>query len=128
MYERTRSQVGQIDALFVGMECEGSPIETANGPYQVEGTYTDEMSLSRSTRASDAAEALALVDAVGARRAFVYAMGLERCLASMFGVPDPTTSYSLSQVDVFVEGCAQRGSRAELLRGQLMLPPGDEPA
>ena len=59
VYDLARAQVGPVAALFVGMECEGSPMATANGPYLPEGVHTTEMSESRRTKASDAESASA---------------------------------------------------------------------
>lgn len=117
LYEHARAHLGPVAALFLGMECEGSAMTVANGPYLPARTYTEAMTESRRTRASDAAEALAMVTALRAQQAYVYAMGLEPWLAYMFGAPDPTKTYSLSQVDVFVDACTQQGVPARLLNG-----------
>jgi L-ascorbate metabolism protein UlaG (beta-lactamase superfamily) len=121
VYELAREHLGPVAALFLGMECEGSAMTVANRPYLPERVYTTAMAESRRTKASDAANALALVDALRPGRAYVYAMGLEPWLAYMFGVPDPTKSYSLSQVEVFERACAERGVPARLLNGHEVL-------
>ncbi|WP_433607276.1 MBL fold metallo-hydrolase [Dactylosporangium sp. CA-139114] len=124
IYEHARDLIGPVAALFIGMECEGSPLTTANAPYLPEGLYTAGMAESRRTNASDAAGALQVLDALRPERAYVYAMGLEPWLSYMFGVPDPTKTYSLSQVEVFERECSRRAVPARLLRGAQVLELG----
>ncbi|MFN2497043.1 MAG: hypothetical protein ABR608_14230 [Pseudonocardiaceae bacterium] len=54
LYVPVRARYGDVDFLFVGMECEGSPMTTANGPYLPPGRHTPEMAEDRRTNASDA--------------------------------------------------------------------------
>jgi L-ascorbate metabolism protein UlaG (beta-lactamase superfamily) len=117
VYEMAREQLGPVSALFIGMECEGSAMATANRPYLPDGAHTPAMSQSRRTRASDAAEGLALVRALRPAQVYVYAMGLEPWLSYMFGVPDPARSYSLAQARELIRRCADMGVPARLLRG-----------
>ena len=126
VYAIARRQLGEVDAVFVGMECEGSPLLLANGPYLPPHIHSSDISESRRTKASDAASALSLVTALEPTEAYVYAMGLEPWLSYMFGVPDLTKSHSLSQVDVFLEQCRRYGITADLLSGTAVLVFGDE--
>jgi L-ascorbate metabolism protein UlaG (beta-lactamase superfamily) len=131
IYQNARERLGPVGAVFVGMECEGSPMTTANRPYLPTGLHTLDMAQSRRTKASDAAAGLALVRALRPSRAYVYAMGLEAWLSYMFGVPDETRRYSLAQTDLFIDGCAALGIPAKLLCGSQVvdLPAdGDPPA
>ena len=121
IYQAARQQLGPISALFIGMECEGSPMTTANRPYLPAALYTPEMSQSRRTKASDAAAAIAAVRALRPERAYVYAMGLEPWLSYMFGVPDQTRSYSLAQTELFIMDCTALGVPAELLCGSQLV-------
>ncbi|WP_405135474.1 MBL fold metallo-hydrolase [Nocardia sp. NBC_01388] len=121
VYEVAREQLGPIDSLFIGMECEGSPMTMASGPYLPTGQYTEQMSQARRTKGSDAAGGMELVHALGPRQVYVYAMGLEPWLSYMFGVSDPTRSYSLAQTEAFITECAALGLPAELLRGSQTL-------
>jgi L-ascorbate metabolism protein UlaG (beta-lactamase superfamily) len=116
VYELARGQLGEVAALFIGMECEGSPMMTATRPYLPPGLHTETMSQSRRTKASDASGGLALVRALAPRRAYVYAMGLEPWLSYMFGVPDQAKSYSLAQTETFIAECIALGVPAELLQ------------
>lgn len=117
VYEMARGMLGPVSALFVGMECEGSALTTANAPYLPPGMYTSEVAESRRTKASNAEEALRLVDALRPAHAYVYAMGLEPWLSYMFGVVDQAKSYSMAQAESFIAECAVLGIPARLLRG-----------
>jgi L-ascorbate metabolism protein UlaG (beta-lactamase superfamily) len=121
VYDMARDLLGAVSAVYLGMECEGSPMTTAMGPYLPPGRHSDAMSRSRRTRGSNAADAIALVNALRPGRAYVYAMGLEPWLSYMFGVPDKTRSYSLAQADVFLSKCADLGIPARLLSGSQWL-------
>lgn len=117
VYRTARDLLGEVGAAFIGMECEGSPMTTAMGPYLPDGLHTEEMAQSRRTKGSDAAAALRLVGELEPKAAYIYAMGLEPWLSYMFGVPDRTRSYSLAQTDEFIARCAERGLPARLLSG-----------
>lgn len=121
IYEKARDKLGPVSALFVGMECEGSPMVTANGPYLPDDLHTLQMSRSRRTRASDAAAGLALVRALCPGVAYVYAMGLEPWLSYMFGIPDKARSYSLAQTEKFIQRSVAMGVPARLLCGSQVL-------
>jgi L-ascorbate metabolism protein UlaG (beta-lactamase superfamily) len=117
VYTMARELLGKVDTLFLGMECEGSPMTVASGPYLPRALYTDEMGETRRTRGSNAEEGLELQQSLGAGRVYIYAMGLEPWLAYMFGVSDPTKSYSLAQARWFIEQCRRNGVPAQLLSG-----------
>jgi L-ascorbate metabolism protein UlaG (beta-lactamase superfamily) len=120
VYRRIRDALGPTDVGFVGLECEGSSLVHANAPYlarEVKNEHAEQ----RRTNASDCAGALAMIEALGCSQAYVYAMGLEPWLAYMFGVPDEGRSYSMEQVELFLEACAERGVQAELLQGTRLL-------
>lgn len=128
VYELVRDQIGPVAALFVGMECEGSPMNTATGPYLPADVHSTDMVESRRTKASDAEAALRLVMALRPAQAYVYAMGLEPWLSFMFGVLDPAKTYSLDQADLFISQCHARGIPAEMLTGARVLALADEAA
>lgn len=124
VYEMARAMLGSVSTLFVGMECEGSAMTTANEPYLPADMYTHEVSESRRTKGSNADEALRLVRALQPACVYIYAMGLEPWLSYMFGVVDETRSYSIAQTKVFITECARVGFPARLLRGYQKLRDG----
>jgi L-ascorbate metabolism protein UlaG (beta-lactamase superfamily) len=76
LYEHLRRILGDIETVFLGMECVGAPLSWLYGallPSKL--NYTQDQS--RRTKGSDSAAALALLEAVGAKRVYIYAMGNE---------------------------------------------------
>lgn len=76
LYEQLRRILGDIETVFLGMECVGAPLSWLYGallPSKLNYTHDQ----SRRTKGSDSAAALALLEAVGAKRVYIYAMGNE---------------------------------------------------
>src|SRR5262249_41244494 len=76
LYSRLRTCLGAVEPVFVGMECVGAPLSWLYGsllPHRVQHGYDN----SRRTKGSNAEAALAMVEAVGGKRVYIYAMGAE---------------------------------------------------
>lgn len=85
MYEHLRRALGTIDTVFIGMECVGAPLSWSCGPFlAVKPDYNQEQS--RRYKGSDSLRAQMILDAVGARRLYIYAMGMEPWLEHLLGL------------------------------------------
>ncbi|TAN46873.1 MAG: MBL fold metallo-hydrolase [Methylococcaceae bacterium] len=76
VYRHVCGLLGPIGTVFLGMEFIGAPLSWVYGPLlpmQPQHSHN----LSRRSNGSDAKAALALLDAVGAERVYVYAIGRE---------------------------------------------------
>ncbi len=76
VYENVKNIVGPISTVFIGMECIGAPLSWVYAPLlpiKPERSHDQ----SRRSHANDAVSAFNLLQAVGARRAYVYALGRE---------------------------------------------------
>jgi L-ascorbate metabolism protein UlaG (beta-lactamase superfamily) len=85
VYELVRKVVGSIDTVFLGMECVGAPHSWLYGalvPSKLEYSHDK----SRRTKACDAQAALDLLETVGGKRVYVYAMGAEPWLQYSMGL------------------------------------------
>jgi L-ascorbate metabolism protein UlaG (beta-lactamase superfamily) len=116
VFAHVRRTLGPVHAGFLGMECEGSPLSLAHGPF-LTAPVPPEIDESRRTNGNDSAGALAMIDALECPAAYVYAMGFETWLAFMFGVPDETRTVARREIATFLDGCRSRGVGAELLEG-----------
>lgn len=114
LYERVREAVGGADALFVGMECEGSPVTSLYGPLFTAALDPAHRE-ARRFRGSDSARALDLVRRFGCGEAYVYAMGLEPWLYYLMSLRYDEASRPIVESDRFVEECRRSGVRAERL-------------
>ncbi|MGH3401650.1 MAG: MBL fold metallo-hydrolase [Streptosporangiaceae bacterium] len=118
LYRYMRSHVGAVDVAFLGMECAGAPLTWA---YQALFTkpMTKKMSDSRTLSGSNAAQAAAIMTELGAREAYVYAMGEEMWLVGhIMATTYNEESYQLKQVDEFMNWCAGQGIKSGHLYGQ----------
>ena len=76
VYRRMAPIIGPVDALFIGMECDGAPLTWLYGPLLMAGVERvhDE---SRALSGSDAAMVESVLALLNPRRVFIYAMGQE---------------------------------------------------
>lgn len=116
LYEHLGGILGPVDALFVGLECDGAPVSWNYGHVLVRPLSRDKDS-SRRLSSSDAAAALGMVDALRPARTFVYAMGLEPWLDYITSIRFEADARPLAESKQFIETCVARGLAAECLHG-----------
>lgn len=120
IYERVRDAVGPTDILFLGMECVGSPLTWSYGPLLPKrpDRVHDQ---SRRGRGSGCDEGRALVQALGAKTLFVYALGQEPWLRSILGLAHGPDSPQIAEADRLVGWCRDHGIEARRLYGKAEL-------
>jgi L-ascorbate metabolism protein UlaG (beta-lactamase superfamily) len=84
VYEHIRKTVGTIQTVFLGMECVGAPLSWLYGAL-LPGKLQYAQDQSRRTKGCNFTAALDLLEAVGGRRVYVYAMGNEPWLQHCIG-------------------------------------------
>ncbi len=114
LYASIRSMLGQVDTVFIGMECLGAPYSWAYGPLSVQPIQRDN-DQSRRLSGSNAEKALKLVSALGAQKVYVYAMGLEPWLSHILAIAYTTTSLPLIESDKFIKQCLEKNIPCERL-------------
>jgi L-ascorbate metabolism protein UlaG (beta-lactamase superfamily) len=85
IYEHVRNTVGDIQTVFLGMECVGAPLSWLYGallPSKLHHAYDK----SRRTKGSDSNAALGLLKAVNGKRVYIYALGSEPWLNHSMGL------------------------------------------
>jgi L-ascorbate metabolism protein UlaG (beta-lactamase superfamily) len=120
LYRHVHQLIGDVDALFIGMECEGSPLSLANGPYLLQPPDAA-INQSRRTQASNYEQAIDVVERFNCRRVYIYAMGLEPWIQHLFGnhgVTKTEETYSIKESNRLIAECQRAGRTAELLFGQ----------
>ncbi|MEV7229941.1 MULTISPECIES: MBL fold metallo-hydrolase [Polymorphospora] len=114
LYHRMRTGIGETDLAFIGMECDGAPLT-----WLYSSLFTQpvprKMAITRKLSGSNAAQATGIVDQLGAKEAYVYAMGQEDWLQHVMATSYTPESYQLLQVAEFLDNCKQRGVYAEHL-------------
>jgi hypothetical protein len=124
LYDRLHDLTGDADMLFVGMECEGSPLTALYGP-MLHPPLAPWQERARRFAGSDCERAWGIVERFRCRHAFVYAMGQEPWLFYVMGLVFTPDSLPVVESDRFVERCRAEGIEAERLFGQkeLVLAP-----
>jgi hypothetical protein len=127
-YDRLVDVVGEVDALFIGLECVGAPISWVYGPL-LKTRPTHQQNQSRRMIGSDAAMADALARQTRTRRIFTYAMGLEAWLKHRTGGEFDAESEQIRQSQLLTKICEDRGISAELLyqKAEFQWPAADRP-
>lgn len=116
LYRRLAPRIGQVDVVFIGMECRGAPLTWLYGPYlttPVSRQHDD----SRRLSGSDCEQAWAILQEIPTARAYVYAMGQEPWLKFMMGLQYEPDSVQIVESDQFVLRCRQAGIDSERLYG-----------
>lgn len=129
LYRNVHGQTGDVETIFVGMECDGAPLSWIYGPLLTR-RLEREMDQSRRANASDYSSALGLVEQFKCRELYVYAMGQEPWLQFISSIRYTNLSNPIVESDRLVETARQRGIVAERLFGckERILPSGAEPS
>ncbi len=115
-YERVRELTGPVDAVFIGMECEGAPLSWAFGPY-LSKPPPRKMDQSRRFNGSNCASALEVVRIFTPRQVYVYAMGQEPWITFLTSIKYREDSVPIVESNKLVTECKKRGLVAERLYG-----------
>jgi L-ascorbate metabolism protein UlaG (beta-lactamase superfamily) len=120
LYQHVQRITGDVDVLFLGMECEGAPLSWLYGPLMMEDIARDN-DQSRRLAGSDFEKGMHLVDIFHPKEAYVYAMGQEPWLEFISSIKYTPESKPIVQSNMLVEECLKRGIIAERLFGEKVL-------
>lgn len=117
VYEHVQKIIGDIDVMFLGMECDGAPMSWLYGPLlgkRLEG----EKDMTRRLDGSDFNKGLDLVKRFNPKDVFVYAMGMEPWLEFLTSVKYTDESRPIIESNNLIEQCSSMGINAERLYGE----------
>jgi L-ascorbate metabolism protein UlaG (beta-lactamase superfamily) len=117
LYEHLAKDVGAVDALFLGMECDGAPLTWLYGPLLTKKVDRG-MDESRRLAGSNYAQAAHIVNTLGAKEVYVYAMGQEPWLNHIMSLKYTEQSRPITESNRLIDDCASRGIPAERLFGE----------
>ena len=120
LYEHISELVGEVDALFIGMECDGAPLTWLYGPLLTK-PLARKMDQSRRIGSSDFARGFKIIEQLNAKRAYVYAMGQEPWLTFLTWIQYTPESRPIVESDKLVAECRQRNIEAKRLFGCEMI-------
>jgi L-ascorbate metabolism protein UlaG (beta-lactamase superfamily) len=117
LYEHIQQAIGDIDVMFIGMECDGAPLSWVYGPLLTQ-PFDRKMDQSRRLSGSNFLKAFDLISRTRCRQVYVYAMGQEPWLNHIMCLTYSEDSPQITESDELVEECRKRGIIAERLFGQ----------
>src|ERR1700737_2287250 len=117
VYHHVHRDVGDVDALFVGMECDGAPMSWIYGPLLTQ-RLDRQKDHSRRLAGSNYERALAMVEQFRCKEVYVYALGHEPWLNYVMGMQYTEKSNPITHSNRLMETCQARGITAERLFGE----------
>ncbi len=117
MYKHVHDEIGDVDVVFLGMECAGAPMSWLYGPLLTEKMERAQ-DHSRRLAGSNYERAHDIVERFHCKELYVYAMGQEPWLNYVMSVKYTPESHPIVQSDKLLEACAQKGIVAERLFGE----------
>jgi L-ascorbate metabolism protein UlaG (beta-lactamase superfamily) len=117
LYRHVHREIGDVDVLFLGMECDGAPVSWLYGPL-----FTDKIARdkdhSRRLAGSNYERAICMVEDLRCKEAYIYAMGQEPWLNYIMSIKYTEQSLPIIQSNMLLEACRKRCITAERLFGE----------
>lgn len=117
LYEHIHKLVGDVDVIFLGMECVGGPLTWLYGPLLTR-PLPRKMDQSRRFDGSDYEKAIGIVEQLNPSHVYVYAMGSEPWLTFLTSIDYTDESPQIIESNKLVDDCRRRGITSERLFGQ----------
>jgi len=117
LYEHVHREIGDVDALFLGMECDGAPLSWLYGPLLTQ-RIERAMDESRRLAGSNYEQGKSIVDIFGCKEVYVYAMGQEPWLNYIMSLKYTEESRPIVESNRLIRLCQERGIIAERLFGE----------
>jgi L-ascorbate metabolism protein UlaG (beta-lactamase superfamily) len=117
LYQHLHRQFGDVDALFLGMECDGAPLSWLYGPLLTQ-RIERAMDESRRLAGSNYEQAMSIVNLFNCREAYVYAMGQEPWLNYIMSIKYTDESRPMVESNRLIKECHEWGIIAERLFGE----------
>jgi L-ascorbate metabolism protein UlaG (beta-lactamase superfamily) len=117
LYEHLYNEVGNVDAIFLGMECDGAPLSWLYGPLLTK-KIERAMDESRRLAGSNFDQAIDIVRRFNSKETYVYAMGQEPWLGHIMSLKYTEESRPITESNRLIKECLQQGAYAERLFGE----------
>jgi L-ascorbate metabolism protein UlaG (beta-lactamase superfamily) len=116
LYRHLNEIIGEIDILFIGMECDGAPLSWLYGPLLTK-PINRKNDQSRRFDGSTCEKGMAIVDILKPKQVYVYAMGQEPWCSFLTSIRYTEDSRPIIESNKLVAECSRRGLIAERLYG-----------
>jgi L-ascorbate metabolism protein UlaG (beta-lactamase superfamily) len=117
LYEHVHRDIGDVDVLFLGMECDGAPLSWLYGPLLSQHIERG-MDESRRLSGSNYEQAMDIVNRFHCKEVYVYAMGQEPWLNHIMSIKYSESSRPIVESNKLLHACKQQGIAAERLFGE----------
>jgi L-ascorbate metabolism protein UlaG (beta-lactamase superfamily) len=117
MYEHLSKILGNVDIMFIGMECDGAPMSWLYGPLLTQ-PVNRKMDQTRRFCGSDYGRGIGIVNQFNCQDVYVYAMGQEPWLTYALSIKYTEESNPIVASNKLVEDCLRRGIASERLFGK----------
>jgi L-ascorbate metabolism protein UlaG (beta-lactamase superfamily) len=117
LYEHLYRQVGDVDAIFLGMECDGAPLSWLYGPLLTRKIERG-MDESRRLAGSNFEQAIDIVRRFKTRETYIYAMGQEPWLGFVMSLKYTEQSRPIIESNRLIQECLTQSVHAERLFGE----------
>jgi len=117
LYKNIQKAIGDVDVIFLGMECDGAPLSWLYGPLLTEELARDK-DQSRRLSGCNYEKGMHLINIFNPKEAYVYAMGAEPWLEFISTIRYTPESHPIVQSDKLVNECMGRGIISERLYGE----------
>jgi L-ascorbate metabolism protein UlaG (beta-lactamase superfamily) len=117
LYEHIHRDVGDVDVLFLGMECDGAPLSWLYGPL-LTAAIERAMDDSRRLSGSNFEQARGIIESFNCKQVYVYAMGQEPWLNYITSIKYTAESHPIVESDKLLKWSHGRGITAERLFGE----------
>ena len=114
LYKRIMERIGKIDALFIGMECHGAPLNWLYEPLLFK-PVSRRNNESRRLSGADCERAWGIVNQVQAPQVYVYAMGQDPWMKYVMGLEYEADSIQLVESERLLERAKAAGIPATRL-------------
>lgn len=114
LYSHLFDLVGDIDVLYIGMECDGAPMSWIYGPLLTR-PFDRRKDQSRRLSGSDYERGIGIVDQFRFKEVYVYAMGLEPWLTHVMSINYSEDMKQIVHSNRLVAECRRRGVESERL-------------
>lgn len=117
IYQHVQKIIGDVDVVFLGMECDGAPLSWLYGPLLTKKVPRDQDN-SRRLSGSDCDRGMHLVNIFNPKELYVYAMGQEPWIEFITSTKYTEESNPLIESNRLVKLCVEKGIAAERLFGE----------
>jgi L-ascorbate metabolism protein UlaG (beta-lactamase superfamily) len=116
LYEHIYRLTGDVDVVFLGMECDGGPLSWLYGPLLTK-PLARRQDHSRRLNGSDYRKGMGIIDCLRPKQVYIYAMGQEPWLTYLTSIQYTAESRPIVESDKLVAECRRRGIESERLFG-----------